>query len=201
MRRTVLLALGVWMGTLPRAWADSEFAVSLSGSATDPWANHVSAVADSGFSVYLWLTCSVGPDALLNGMEGYILTDYTLRGFEELNGSHYVEYGPPEHFGVAPHGCPRAPYLLGRWLLANPQHRPSGAFCLAGGYAAPPPSVWTADCTGPVPHIDLGGVTGFAVGDSSFCAADNGCALATAVEGGSFGRTKANFRDDREERP
>lgn len=94
MRRTVLLALGVWMGTLPRAWADSEFAVSLSGSATDPWANHVSAVADSGFSVYLWLTCSVGPDALLNGMEGYILTDYTLRGFEELNGSHYVEYGP-----------------------------------------------------------------------------------------------------------
>jgi hypothetical protein len=193
VRRTVLVALGVWMGMLSRAWGDSEFAVSLSGSATDPSVNHVTAVADSGFSVYLWLTCSVGPSARLGGTEGWVLTDYTLMGFEPLNGSLYVEYGPPEHFGVAASGCPWAPYLLGRWLLANPQHRSSGAFCLAGAPGIPPPSFLTAECTHPFLG-DIAGVTGFAVGDSSVCAADNGCALPTAVERGSWGRTKTLYR-------
>ncbi len=170
MLRNLLVALSV-LGLAGSSVAE-EFSVSLSASATEPAVNHVAELGGENFSVYLWLTCSVGSGA--SAFEGVVSTTYTITDFEVLNGL-LAGTSTPEHPQVMLEDCPSGPFLIGRWDLSNEAQATSGSVCLGlTGWEGPACTVVGCSTLAGIQDA-IAGVTGFAVGESSPCSADNGC--------------------------
>ncbi len=110
----------------------------------------------------------------LCAFEGIVATTYAITGFEVLNGL-LAGSSTPQHLQIMFEGCPSPPFLIGRWELSNPGQATSGSVCLELSWWEGP-ACTVVDCStlGGIQDA-VAGVTGFAVGESSACAADNGC--------------------------
>jgi hypothetical protein len=161
--------------------------LSLSGSATDPHQNGVSA-AGGLRNVYLWLTCSTGASAFEANTGGSVV----VAGFNGLNG--VLNAGTPTELLLAIPGCPTggAPQLLGWWTVWDT----GGTLCLEPSESAGTLVMVTCGANAE-PHSTVE-VFGFSSDTSSPChVGQQYCVSASfppvAVSASSWGKLKSTY--------
>jgi hypothetical protein len=168
------------------ALAQFDYHYSLSASDVDPFVNQVAPSGQPLYPVHLWLydTCDDGVAAIEFDVE--VSPSLIVLTFTPLNG--VLNVLNQTQLLLAVPGCPNAPFLLGEFLILDPNLQ-GGTMCLVPSAA----NGWnvSVDCSTD-PTIHPNGSYGFTSDGSVPCGELTFCPL--PVENRSWGQVKGLYR-------